>query len=216
MVILILPNFFLPVHCGIWRLESRRQFSWTILVTACVCLCPRTTTASFLVLATLWPSCGTSGMASASKPSRVTRVTSTPFQWVYTKCLMHYRENAEESITVIFLAVISFFIGDPNLLPISKIWVFPIGKRKAHKWIQQTMSTSSVLPQWQCIYHGLGWLHMQDVWYSRWSRSDWLPGCRPEQRRYITGSVHVWPSHLCWLRWLQLQYLGLAKGRESG
>lgn len=116
--------FFLPVHCGIWRLEGRRQFSWTILVTACVWLCPRTTTPSFLVLATLWPSCGTSGMASASKPSRVTRVTSTPFQWVYTKCLIQCWENAEENIAVIFWPVISFFIGDPSLLPVSKIWVF--------------------------------------------------------------------------------------------
>lgn len=57
---------------------------------------------------------------------------------------------------------------------------------------------------------------MQNVWYSCRSRSDLLPGCCTEQWCDITGSIYVWPPHLCWLRRLQLQYLGLTKGRESG
>lgn len=73
----------------------------------------------------------------------------------------------------------------------------------------------SVLPHWKCIYYRLGRLHMQDVRYSLGSGSNLLPGCSVEQRCDVAGFVHVRPSHLRRLWWFQLQYLGLAKGREN-
>lgn len=72
-----------------------------------------------------------------------------------------------------------------------------------------------VLPKWQRICHRLGWRHLPSIRSASW------PGTRPilarqhHLRHHLCGLLPFWAPVACWLRWLQLQHLGLHEGRPT-
>ena len=73
----------------------------------------------------------------------------------------------------------------------------------------------AVLPERLCFRHWIGWCHMSPVWHPGWSRIGYVLSRQHHLRHYIGSVLQIRSLALGWVRWLQLQRLGLDEDRAS-
>lgn len=72
-----------------------------------------------------------------------------------------------------------------------------------------------VLPERLCFCYWIGWRYMSLVWHPSWSRIGHVFSWQHHLWHYIGGVLEIGSFALGWIRWLQLQRLGLDEDRAS-